>query len=135
LLKVDKYLKAIASGEDIIIVYMDELYVDTIHLVRCPYVPKGDSSINKSSSKGQRLIILHTISDKGPLCERIKDIHVDNLDWNGDTPHPGAQEDGSKVACFGKVTPCVVEMLWLATSKAGDYHNHMTSNMFMQWAC
>jgi hypothetical protein len=72
-LELDEFIKAIASREDIILVYMDELYVHIRHLARCWYVPKGDSSINKSSLEGQRLIILHAISDKGPLCERIKD--------------------------------------------------------------
>jgi transposase/ribosomal protein L30E len=123
LLKLDEYMKAIADGEDIILVYTDESYVHTTHSARCSYVPTGDASINKSASKGRRLIILHAISDKGPLCERVDGIPVDDLDWKGDTPHPGIREDG-KVTC---------ETLWLANSKAGDYHDNMTSDMFMQW--
>jgi hypothetical protein len=78
----------------------------------------------KSALKGQRLIILHDISVKGPLYyERVEGIPVDALDWKGDTPHPGTREDG-KVTC---------ETLWLANSKAGDYHDNMTFDMFMQW--
>ena len=123
LIKLDEYKKSIANGEDIIMVYTDEPYVHTTHSRRFSYVSQKDKTINRSASKGRRLIILHAISDKGPLCERVEGIPVDDLYWKGDTPHPGARDDG-KVTC---------ETLWLADSKAGDYHDNMTSEMFMQW--
>jgi hypothetical protein len=44
--------------------------------------------------------------------------------WIGkETLHIQKQDNG-KVTC---------EILWLANSKAGDYHKNMTSEMFMQW--
>jgi hypothetical protein len=64
---------------------------------------KGALSINKSSPKEERLIILHE-----PLCERMGDIPVADLDRNGDTPHPGVRED-DRVTC---------EMKWLVNSIA-----------------
>jgi hypothetical protein len=70
---------SIHSGKDIILGYMDTSYVHTAHSVRCPYVEKGDSSINKSASKGQRLIILHTISDKGLSVKELEASLLMNL--------------------------------------------------------
>ncbi len=93
-------------------VYTDELYVHMTHSARCLHVKKKYDTINKAAWKGERLIILHATSDKGPLCERVEGIPVDYLDWKGDTPHPGIREDG-KVTC---------ETLRLANSKAGEYH-------------
>lgn len=69
------------------------------------------------------LIILHAISDQGPLCGRFEGIPVDDLGWKGDTPHPGIGDDG-KGTC---------KMLWLvANSKAGNYHDNITSDISMQ---
>jgi hypothetical protein len=55
-LNLGKYETAIASGKDIVLVYTDEWYIHTTLLarcVRCFSVPKGDSLINKSASKGK----------------------------------------------------------------------------------
>jgi hypothetical protein len=93
LIRLDEYVKAIASGEEIIMVYMDELYVHMTHSERCLYVKKKYDTINKSAWKGQRVIILHAISDKGPLCERVEGIPVGDLDWKGDILHPGTTQD------------------------------------------
>jgi hypothetical protein len=88
LIELYEYRKAIApSGEDIIMAYTDKLYVHPTHSRRFSYV-------KRSASKGHRRIILHAISDKGPLCERVEGIPVDNLDWKGDTRHPGTIYDG-----------------------------------------
>jgi hypothetical protein len=117
-------VKAIASGEDIIMVYTDELYVHMTHSARCLHVKKKYDTINKAAWKGERLIILHATSDKGPLCERVEGISVDDLDWTGDILYPRGTRDKGKVTC---------KTLWLANSKAGNYHDNMTSDMFMQW--
>eukprot|EP00957_Ditylum_brightwellii_P196816 14994941-Ditylum_brightwellii.AAC.1 len=43
---------------------------------------------NKGSGKGMWLIILHAITKDGPLCLRDNNqLPVDNLTWNGQTPH------------------------------------------------
>jgi hypothetical protein len=77
------------------------------------------------ASKGKRLIILHAITANGPLCERDSDGKpIDDLEWKGDTPHPKKKNPSDKLTC---------KTLWLATSKSGDYHDNMNSDMFMQW--
>ena len=48
---------------------------------------------------------------------------VDDLEWTGDTCHPKDRTDG-KLTC---------KTLWVAQSHTGDYHDNMTSEMFMQW--
>ena len=58
---------------------------------------KGDGFVDRSSSKGSRLIILHAITKFGPLGGRAK------LVWKRDTPHP--QENDDNVANGG--TPYV----------------------------
>jgi hypothetical protein len=53
-----------------------------------------DSTINKTGSNGESLIVLHAISPKGPLCERIDVIRVCDFLWNGDTPNPNDRDYG-----------------------------------------
>ena len=50
--------------------------------------------INQSSSKRQRIIIIHAITREVPLCQRINEIPVDDLKLNGDTCHWTPQADG-----------------------------------------
>ena len=50
-------------------------------------------------------------------------VPIDDLEWTGDTPHPKVRGDG-------KVT---AELLWVAQSHTGDYHDNMCSDMFMKW--
>eukprot|EP00957_Ditylum_brightwellii_P196958 15005601-Ditylum_brightwellii.AAC.1 len=79
---------------------------------------------NKGSRKGPRLIILHAITKDIPLCLRDNNgLPVDNLMWNGQTPH--LQDDDLE-------NP-TAELLWLATSSSRDYHNNMNSDNFYQW--
>ena len=59
----------------------------------------------------------------GPLCERDEEgFPVSDLVWHGDTPHP--EKDPERLTC---------ETLWLANSHKGNYHNNMTSEIFMKW--
>ena len=84
----------------------------------------SDSTINRSASKGERLVILHAITPFGPLCERDeRGIPVSDLKWNGDTPHPTKRND-NELTC---------ELMWKASSSSGDYHDNMNSEMFMRW--
>jgi hypothetical protein len=88
----------------------------------------SDRRINKGASKGRQLIILHAITRDGPLCQRDNEGKpYDDLSWNKDTPHPQAYKDRKPDDLF------TCETLWIATSKSGDYHDNMDSNMFMQW--
>ena len=107
---------------DFVQVCTDETFLHPTHANSHSYLGE-DSVVDKSNNKGRRLIVIHAISEDGPLCERIDGIPVDDLTWTGDTPHPEPREDG-------KVT---AELLWLAQSSTGDYHDNMNSEMFMKW--
>jgi transposase len=113
-----------------VFVFTDESYVHNTHSLSNSYHAVGsDCRINKSSSKGRRLIILHAITPDGPLCERDSNgIPVDDLTWKGDTPHP--LEENMRTPD----DPLTCETLWLATSNKGDYHANMDSDNFMRWA-
>jgi len=124
LIGLDKLVKEKALDPDskIIFVFTDESFIHQNHSSRFSFLGQ-DKGINKSSGKGRRLIILHAITEDGPLCEYIDLMPVDDLKWNGDTPHPTPREDGKRTA----------ECLWLAQSSSGDYHDNMTSDNFMRW--
>eukprot|EP00957_Ditylum_brightwellii_P045875 3479894-Ditylum_brightwellii.AAC.1 len=79
---------------------------------------------NKGSGKGPRLIILHAMTKDGLLCLRDDNgLLVNNLMWNGQTPHlQGSNPENP-----------TVELLWLATSSFGDYHNNMNRDNFFRW--
>jgi hypothetical protein len=114
---------------DLVFVFTDESYIHPTHSVSSSYHHiDSDRRINKSASKGRRLIILHAITRDGPLCERdAQGKPVDDLQWNKDTPHLKETKDRKE----GDLYTC--ETLWIATSKSGDYHDNMDSDMFMQW--
>jgi transposase len=126
LISLDNYVRAIQNGnpEGLVLVFTDESYVHNTHALDHSYLQKGKEHIERSRSKGRRLIILHAITTNGPLAERDENgMPVDDLKWNGDTCHPTPRADG-KITC---------ETLWVAQSSTGDYHDNMNSEMFMQW--
>ena len=65
------YTKYITLGDecDFIFVFTDETYIHRTHAHKMSYLG-SDSTINRSASKGERLVILHAITPFGPLCER-----------------------------------------------------------------
>ena len=123
LVGLDKYVKLADSGEGIVFVFTDESYVHNTHCHDYSYLPT-DTTINRSSSKGRRLCIIHAITKDGPLVERDDTGYpITDLVWKGDTPHPQDRIDG-KLTC---------ETLWCSDSNKGDYHNNMTSEIFIKW--
>ena len=74
---------------------------------------------------------MHAITKDGPLCDRDEyGRPIDDLKWNGDTPHPlTPTEDIDPHANI--LRTC--ETLWVSDSSSGDYHDNMNSLMFMQW--
>ena len=104
-------------------VFTDESYVHQTHCQRNACLTKDSLGANRKAGKGRRLVILHAITEHGPLCERLNGIPVDDLAWNGNTPHPTNREDGL-ITC---------ETLWLANSSEGDCHDNMDSDNFMRW--
>ena len=127
LVGLDRYVRHINSGNQngYVFVYTDESYVHPSHCLKNSYFANGEEHMNRGTGKGRRLIILHAITADGPLVERDDaGVPIDDLHWNGDTPHPGERDTGEKKTC---------ETLWLAQSHTGDYHDNMNSDMFMQW--
>jgi hypothetical protein len=107
------------NPNDYVFVFQDESYIHNTHAGGYSYVQKGQENIGRKSSKGKRLVILHSIMPQGPLCELENGKPVDDLKWKGDTPHPTPRLDG-KLTC---------ETLWLAQSSSGDYHDNMNSHL------
>ena len=92
---------------------------------------KDGNIIDRGTSKGRRLIILHAITKDGPLV--TNDAHgqpIETLSWTRpdakhnaketDTPHP-IDENGEALTA---------ELLWVAQSHTGDYHDNMNSDMY-----
>ena len=125
LIDFDKIVKDMETGtSDYVFAWMDESYVHNTHSQEYSYIAEGEEHIERTGSKGKRLVILHAITMDGPVCERDENgMPVSNLTWKGDTPHPTRCDDG-KLTC---------ETLWLAQSSAGDYHDNMNSEIFMRW--
>jgi len=116
-------VKRRAAAGEVVLVYTDESYIHQGHQRKESYFRKGGGEFNKKSGKGPRLIILHAITEHGPLCEYEDDKPIDDLAWTGNTPHPELRADGKRTA----------ECLWMSTSSSGDYHDNMNSEMFMKW--
>ena len=110
------------KDSDTVLVFTDETYIHKNHANSKTYLHKN-SEVNRSASKGERLVILHAITKFGPLCEKVDDIPIDDLIWKGDTCHPTARVDGKTTA----------ELIWKASSASGDYHDNMNSDMFIKW--
>ena len=114
------------NSEKWVFVYTDESYVHQSHQTGNSYFLNGKSvEMNRSCSKGRRLIILHAITKDGPLAEKNsngKPVRGE-LQWNGDTPHPTRKKDG----------PYTCETLWPADTHTGEYHDNMKSNIFLKW--
>lgn len=117
-------MKVMAGGDSkYVFIFTDESYVNINHTAKNAY-GKAGQSMKKKTGKRKRLIILHDIGEDGPLMDRDENnVPIDDLEWPGDTPHPEVRRDG-------KVT---TELLWVAQSHTGDYHDNICSDMFMKW--
>ena len=103
---------------------MDESYIHTMHSSNNGFYAAGECS-GQSSFKGRKIVIVHVITEDGPLVE-LDDLRepINNLNWTGDTPHPKDNKCKNKTTC---------ELLWIAHSWAGDYHDNMSSHLFLPW--
>ena len=103
-----------------VIVYTDESYLHQNHAPTESWLKAdGDRHVDRSSSKGKRLIILHAISKFGPIGGEDK-----SMKWAGDTPHV----NHDNAACAE-----TSELLWVSNSSTGDYHDNMNGTMFLKW--
>jgi hypothetical protein len=109
----------------IVSVCTDESYIHHIIIHRYSYMKEGGKPINRSNNKGERLIIMHAFTPLGVLAEidNLSNLPVSEFQRKGDACHPHPREDG-KLTC---------ETIWKATSRKGDYHNNMNSEMFIKW--
>ena len=103
-----------------VIVYTDESYIHQNHAPTESWLKDdSDKHVDRSSSKGKRLIILHAISKFGPIGQEDK-----SMTWSGDTPHTHSENPASSETA---------ELLWVSNSSSGDYHDNMDGQMFMKW--
>ena len=95
IIALDKYVKDMATGtSDYVFCFTDESYVNIHHAVNKTFIPKDktkSSTLTRKSGKGKRPILLHTITEDGPLADIDEETGkpIDELEWNRDTPHPG----------------------------------------------
>ena len=85
--------KRVAEGE-VVAVCTDESFIHQGHQRGSSYFGNNSSAFNKKSGKGPRLIILHAMAEDGPICDYEDGKPIDDLVWNGNTPHPHLREDG-----------------------------------------
>lgn len=129
LIALNRYVKGIENGtSDCVFVFTDESYININHGQKRSYLPKNqqdENTITRKSGRGRRLIMLHAITVDGPLAEidAQTGFPIDDLKWRGDTPHSTKQPDSKMTA----------ELLWMANSSTGDYHDNMNSDNFMKW--
>ena len=77
------------GNSDFVFAWMDESYVHNTHSHEYSYVAEGEEHIERTGSKEKTLVILHSITKDGPVCERDENgMPVSDLQWKGDTPHP-----------------------------------------------
>ena len=71
------------------------------------------------------MIILHAITVDGPLCDRIDNHPVSDIEWgiNNDVPKYVPRPDKRVTA----------ELVWKADTHTGDYHDNMNSENFLNW--
>ena len=101
LIALDRNIRDMQTNSECnkIFVFTDESYVNVNHSCKNSYLPQDknkDPKISKKSGKGRRLIILHAITEHGPLVDLHEGRPVDDLKWRGDTSHPEAREDGKQ---------------------------------------
>ena len=111
---------------DYILCFTDESYCHQNHVGKKSYC-KPDSVINRTTSKGTRIIILHAITEKEPLTQLDDNTGrpIDSVSFkpnNDSIPDIYYHKD--------KVT---AECMWKSGIKTGDYHDNMNSEMFLNW--
>jgi len=111
-----------------VLVYTDESY---LHQNHCPgkswiSMDKDGDVIDRGTSRGRRLVMLHAITRDGPLVtiDTATGDPIETLQWKAsataqkktDTPHPIDGQGGETLTA---------ELLWVAQSHTGDYHDNV----------
>ncbi len=113
-----------------VLVYTDESYLHQNHAPGKSWISmnKDGDVIDRGTSRGRRLVMLHAITRDGPLVTNdAAGNPIETLQWKAkatdkketDTPHPIDGADGETLTA---------ELLWVAQSHTGDYHDNVRSN-------
>jgi len=122
-----------------VLVYTDESYLHQNHCPGNSWISKDKDGniVDRVTSKGRRLIMLHAITKDGPLVTMDDQpdggYPIETLQWKAserarvetDTPHPIDGEDGKALTA---------ELLWVAQSHSGDYHDNVRMLMHINSA-
>eukprot|EP00957_Ditylum_brightwellii_P107152 8175114-Ditylum_brightwellii.AAC.1 len=86
-------MAGIKDRDNTVMVFIDESYIHKYYIHKYHQQKFSsmheESEINKKSGSGNCLIILHAITEDGPLTEyKLDGSPVDSLEWNGNTLHP-----------------------------------------------
>ena len=128
LTKLDEIRKHVEAGDEekCVEVCFDKSHVNQNHSndKSCVDAVKG-SNIEKKSGKGKRLVILHAVTEDGPLAQTAANgkPFMRRSCWNKDTPHSETMKDGEHTC----------ETFWVAQSSTGNYHDNVNSKNFMEW--
>ena len=115
-----------------VLVYTDESYLHQNHCPGKSWISKDKEGniVDRVTSKGRRLIMLHAITKDGPLVTRDDNGDpIETLRWKAsenarvetDTPHP-IDENGEALTA---------KLLWVAQSHSGDYHDNVRMMMLI----
>ena len=118
------------------LVYTDESYLHQNHAPGKSWISmnKDGDVIDRGTSRGRRLVMLHAITRDGPLVTNdAAGNPIETLQWKAkatdkketDTPHPIDGEDGKALTA---------ELLWVAQSHSGDYHDNVRMLMHINSA-
>ena len=61
-MRCTKHLRSRRRGGCVIVVFTDEKYIHENHSPLMTWIKSGDRSVEKATSKGKRLIVLHAIT-------------------------------------------------------------------------
>jgi hypothetical protein len=65
-----------------ILVSFDETHINKNHVSTHTCLCENSAEVDRSTSRGERAVILHAITPEGPLCELKDGYPIDNLEWN-----------------------------------------------------
>jgi hypothetical protein len=102
---------------DYVMVFTDETYLHTNHSPLTSWVPEDAPFVGKTTSKGNRLIVLHAVTCNGFVAK----LNVDG------TPIAEPALEGRRESCE------TAEWIWKANSKHKDYHKNMDGVGFEWW--
>ena len=140
--ELHKTLKEQEKGE-CVVVFTDETYIHQNHSPLVSWVKQGDRSVEKTTSKGKRLIVLHAITtddfittndENGyPIAEGAfegENVVMKTAEWIWQVAPPHAPAEIKKRAFIVASSRCSSSQ---AKPKKGGYHENMDGAVFERW--